>query len=197
VAVTASLVAALVAALVWHTRLPDPADAEVMRWQEAAEVVGGGVATVIADAVGPLVVLTALAGAASAWRAERWDAMVLALVAAPGALAVELVLKQVVHRQRPDGGAALLYPSGHVAVATAAAVSLVLVLRATPARRRTRMRVAWLTGWSVAVVAAARLVETVHYVTDVVGGAAVGSAVTCWAALAITARWRLRPLGTR
>lgn len=183
-------VAALVAALVWHTRWPNPADAEMMRWQEAARVRGDGIATAIALAVGPLVVLAALAGAALAWWVKRWDAVVLAIVAAPGTLGVELLLKLVVHRQRPDGGAALLYPSGHVAVATAAAVSAVLVLRATLAPPRTRVRVAWLAGWLVLVVAAARLVQTVHYVTDIVGGAAIGLAVTCWAALAITAGCR-------
>lgn len=186
VGVAASFVVAFVAALVWHTSWPNPADAEMMRWQEAATVRGDGIATAIADAVGPLVVLAGLASVALAWRVKRWDAVVLALVAAPGTLVTELMLKQVVHRQRPDGGAALLYPSGHVAVATAAAVTAVLVARATLAPPRTRVRVAWLAGWLVVVIAAARLVQTVHYVTDVVGGAALGLAVSCWAALAIT-----------
>jgi membrane-associated phospholipid phosphatase len=112
--------------------------------------------------------------------------VVLALVAAPGTLVCELLLKQVVHRNGPDAGAQLLYPSGHVAVGTAAAVTTVLVVRATRAPPRTRVRVARLAGWLVVVIAAARLVQTVHYVTDVVGGAALGLAVTCWAALAIT-----------
>jgi membrane-associated phospholipid phosphatase len=191
--VAATFVVALVAALVWHTRSPNPADAEMMRWQEAARVRGDGIATAIAHAVGPLVVVAVLAGAALAWSVKRWDAVVLALVAAPGTLAIELLLKHVVDRQRPDGGAALLYPSGHVAVATAAAVTAVLVLRATLAPPRIRVRVAWLAGWLVLVIAAARLVQTVHYMTDVVGGAAVGLGVTCWAALAITAGCRPRP----
>jgi hypothetical protein len=143
--VAASLLVALVAALVWHTRWPDPADAELMRLHEAARVRGDGIATAIAYAVGPLVVLAGLASAAQAWRVRRWDAVVLALVAAPGTLVTELMLKQVVHRQRPDG-AALLYPSGHVAVATAAAVTAVLVARATLAPPRTIMRIAWLAG---------------------------------------------------
>jgi membrane-associated phospholipid phosphatase len=188
--VAASLLVALVAALVWHTRWPDPADAELMRLQEAARVRGDGIATAIAYAVGPLVVLAGLASAAQAWRVRRWDAVVLALVAAPGTLVTELMLKQVVYRQRPDGGAALLYPSGHVAVATAAAVTAVLVARATLAPPRTIMRIAWLAGWLVVVIAAARLVQTVHYMTDVVGGAAIGLAVTGWVALAITAGCR-------
>jgi membrane-associated phospholipid phosphatase len=131
-------------------------------------------------------VLVVLACAALAWRVKRWDAVALALVAAPGTLVIELLLKQVVHRQGPYSGAALLYPSGHVAVATAAAVTAVLVARATLAPTRTIMRIAWLAGWLVVVTATARLVQTVHYVTDVIGGAALGLAVSCWAALAIT-----------
>jgi membrane-associated phospholipid phosphatase len=190
VGVAASLVVALVAAVVWRTRRPNPADAEMMRWQEVARVRGDGVAAALTEAVGPLAVLVAVVGVALAWRARRWDAVLLALVAAPGTLAVELVLKQVVHRQRPDGGEALLYPSGHVAVATAAALTVVLVLRSTAVAARTRMWVALGAGLSVIVVAVARLVQTVHYATDVVGGVALGLATTCWAALALTAAAR-------
>jgi membrane-associated phospholipid phosphatase len=186
-AVAASFVVTLVAALVWHTNWPNAADAEMMRWQEAARVWGDGIATAIVLTVPPLVVLAVLACAALAWRVKRWDAVVLALLATPGALVIEMLLKQVVHRQRPDGGEALLYPSGHVATASAAAVTAVLVLRATRAPPRTRVLVAWLAGGLVVVIAAARLVQTVHYVTDVVGGAALGLAVTCWAALVVTA----------
>src|SRR4029453_17574516 len=76
--VAASCVVALVAALVWHTRWPNPADAEMMRWQEAVRARGDGIATPIVHAVGPLVLLAVLAGAALAWRVKRWDAVVLA-----------------------------------------------------------------------------------------------------------------------
>ena len=41
------------------------------------------------------------------------------------------------------------------------------------------------------VVAVARLVETVHTLTDVLGGGATGLLVTLGAASAITALWRL------
>ena len=188
----ASSVVALVAAVVWHTHWPNSADAEMMRWQEGAWVWGDGIATTVSSATGPLVVLAVVASTALAWQARRWDAVVLALVTAPAALVIELLVKQLVDRQRPDGNGALLYPSGHVAVATAAALTAVLVLRATPAPPRTRLRVGYLAGCLVLVIAAARLVQTVHYVTDVVGGAALGLAVTCWAALAITAGYRAR-----
>ncbi|NMO90298.1 phosphatase PAP2 family protein [Actinomycetospora sp. TBRC 11914] len=186
VAVAASLAVVLLAEVVWRTRQPDPADADLMYWQEVAKVRADGVATAVATAVGPLVVLAAVVGVAVAGRARRWDAALLALVAVPGTLAVELVVKEVVHRQRP-GGDDLLFPSGHVAVATAAAVTVVLVLRSTAVAARTRRRVALGAGLSVVVVAVARLVQTVHYATDVVGGVALGLATTCWAAVALTA----------
>jgi membrane-associated phospholipid phosphatase len=186
VGVAASLVVVLVAVVVWRTRRPDAADAELMYWQEVASVHADGAATAVTTAVGPLVVLAAVVAVAVAWRARRGDAALLALVAVPGTLAVELLLKQLVHRQRP-GGDALLFPSGHVAVATAAALTVVLVLRSTGVAARTRTRVALGAGLCVTVVAVARLVQTVHYATDVVGGVALGFATTCWAALALTA----------
>jgi membrane-associated phospholipid phosphatase len=188
--IAASFVVTILAIIVWHTRWPDPADAKMMLWQEAARPRADGIATAIANAVGPLVVLAALAAAATAWRVRRWDAVALASVTAPGAVAVESWLKQLVHRQRPDAAEALLFPSGHVAVATAVALTVVLVLRATVAPPRKRARAAWLAGCLVLVIAVARLVQTVHYVTDVVGGAALGFSVTCWAALAISAGCR-------
>jgi membrane-associated phospholipid phosphatase len=194
VAIGSSVVVALLAALVWHTLRPDPVDAEMMRWQEGVTVRGNGIATVVATSVAPLAVLVVLAGAALAWRVKRWDAVVLALVATPGAYVVESLLKEVVHRQR-EGGADLLYPSGHVAVAAAAVGTVVLVAGVVGASPRTRTCVAWLAGCLVIAVAAARLVQTVHFATDVVGGAALGIAVTCWAALAISKGVRHVPIG--
>jgi membrane-associated phospholipid phosphatase len=131
-------------------------------------------------------IVVMLTSAALAWLVGRWDAVVLALTAIPATLGVQVLLKQLVHRQRP-GGPALVYPSGHLAVATAAAVTLVLVLRVTPAPPRTSVVVALLAGTYVLVIAAARLVETVHFLTDVLGGVAVAIVVTLAAALAITA----------
>jgi membrane-associated phospholipid phosphatase len=51
--------------------------------------------------------------------------------------------------------------------------------------------VAWLAGGYVLAVAAARLVETVHPLTDVLGGGATGLVVTLAGALVIT--WRAGP----
>jgi hypothetical protein len=46
----------------------------------------------------------------------RPDAAVLAFVAIPATLAVEMALKRLVHRQW-NGQPALIFPSGHAAVA--------------------------------------------------------------------------------
>ncbi|MCE0763096.1 phosphatase PAP2 family protein [Pseudonocardia kujensis] len=177
------------AVVVWRTRSPDPVDAQMMYWQEAAKVSGDALARAVAYAVVPLVVLAVLVSIAAAWRRRRWDAVFLALLTAPASLVVELLVKEIVRRQRPDGGTALLYPSGHAALATAAAVTVVVVLRATSASPRTRAAVAWLAGWLVLAIGSARLVQTVHYLTDVVGGAALGLAVSC------SAVWIIATLG--
>ena len=105
-----------------------------------------------------------------------------------------MLLKQLVHRQW-NGDPALLFPSGHVAVATAAAMTAVLVLRVVPVAPPARVAAACLGGGFVLVIAVARLVETVHPLTDVVGGATTGLVVTLGAASAITTLWRLALCG--
>jgi undecaprenyl-diphosphatase len=191
VAAAAAFVVAFLAALVWHTRFPDPVDAELMRWQEDLSVRGDGIATAIASAVAPLAALVVVATVALAWRVKRWDAVVLAVVAVPGSFLVESLLKEVVHRQRP-GGLDFLYPSGHAAVATATALTAVLVTGVTLRSPRMKAVVACLGVGLVIAVSAARLVQTVHYMTDVVGGVALGIAVTCGAVLLISATGKRR-----
>jgi membrane-associated phospholipid phosphatase len=193
VAVAAFSAGTAITALVWHTAQPDLFDAWVMRGQEVAYTHTNRVAGVVSGTVAPVAIVMMLTSAALAWLIGRWDAVVLALMAIPGTLGVEVLLKQLVHRQRP-GGPDLIYPSGHLAVATAAAVTLVLVLRVTPVPPRTRVVVALLAGSYVLVTATARLVETVHFLTDVLGGMATGIVVTLAAALAITAWSQKRSL---
>jgi membrane-associated phospholipid phosphatase len=186
VAVAAFSAGAVITALVWHSGRPDPLDAWVMRGQEVAYAHAYRVARTVSGTVAPVAIAAMLTSAVVAWLAGRWDAVVLALTAIPGTLGVETLLKQLVHRQRP-GGPDLIYPSGHLAVAIAAALTVVLVLRVAPVPSRTRVVVALLAGGYVLVIAAARLVQTVHFLTDVLGGAAAGIVVTLGAALAITA----------
>ena len=99
-------------------------------------------------------------------------------------------------RPRPDhqeGDPALLFPSGHAAMATAVALTAVLAFRVAPVGPRTRLAVASLTVGYVLAIAVARLVETVHPLTDVLGGVATGLVVTLGAALALTAMFGWEP----
>jgi membrane-associated phospholipid phosphatase len=185
VAVAALTVGSLLAAVVWHARQLDPVDAGVMRWQQLVYPHGHRAAAIISGTVLPVAVVTTVAGAAVAWRAQRRDALVLALAAVPSTLGVNILLKRLVHRQWP-GGPELLYPSGHMALATAAALVAVLVVRVTSFSPPVRMFLPWLAGGFVLVIAAARLTETVHSLTDLVGGGATGLVVTLGAALTIT-----------
>ena len=186
VAVAVLALGSVLTAIVWHATQLNPFDAWVLHWQEQAYHRGHRVAAVISGTVLPVAVLTAVAGAAAAWLADRWDALVLALVAVPGTLCVKIVLKQLVHRQWP-GGPELLYPSGHLALATAAALVAVLVARVVRTSPHVRRLVVWLAGGYVLVITVARLVEEVHSLTDLLGGAATGLLVTLGAALGITA----------
>ena len=104
-----------------------------------------------------------------------------------------MLLKQLVHRQW-HGDPALIFPAGHPAVATAAAVAATLVLRVVPVTPRTRLAVALVGGGYVLFVGTARLVETVHALTDVLGGIATGVAIALGLALAITRLTRHRQL---
>ena len=191
VAVVAFVVGTLLAGWVWHATRLNSVDAWVMHWQERAYSHASGVAQNVSGALPAGVALMVMvAGAAVAWRAGRLDAVLLALTAAPAALAAELLLKRLVHRQW-NGDPALLFPSGHVAVATAAAMAAVLVVGVVPAAAPARVAAACLGGGFVLVVAVARMVETVHPLTDIVGGAALGLVVTLGAASAIT-KWPRR-----
>jgi membrane-associated phospholipid phosphatase len=186
VAVAVLALGSFLTAMVWHDTRLNPFDAWVLHWQELAHHRGHRVAAIISDTVLPVALLTAVAGAVAAWLADRRDAVVLALVAVPGTLCVKTALKQLVHRQWP-GGPELLYPSGHLALAAAAALVAVLVVRVVRTSSHVRRLVAWLAGGYVLVITVARLIEEVHSLTDLLGGAATGLLVTLGAALGITA----------
>ena len=193
VAVCAVLLLGLLAALLWHATKLDRVDTWAYRWQAVAHQHGGRVAEVVSGTEAPVVLLTMLACALVAWRAGRRDAALLAVAVLPAALAAEVLLKQLVHR-RWHNGPALIFPAGHPAIAAAAAVAATLVLRVVPVTPRTRLAAALLGGGYVLVVGAARLVETVHALTDVLGGVAAGIAIALGLALAITRLTRHRQL---
>lgn len=192
VALTALLTGSLLAALVWHATQLDAVDARVLRWQELAFARAGGLAAIVSATLKPVVLMTMMAGPVLGWRVKRWDLTVLALAALPATYAVEVLLKRVVHRQW-EGDPALLFPSGHAAMATAVALTAVLAVRVTHVAPRARRAVAFLTIGYVLAIAVARLVQTVHPLTDVLGGVATGLVVTLAAALALTAIFGREP----
>ena len=185
VAVTALLTGSLLAALVWHATRLDPVDAWVFRWQQLAYARAGGMATIVSATLKPVVLFTMVAGAVLGWLVNRRDLMVLALTVLPATLTLEVLLKRVVHRQW-EGDPALLFPSGHAAMATAVALIALLAIRVVSVAPRVRAVVACLTVGYVLAIAVARLVETVHPLTDVLGGIAIGVVVTLGGAMAIT-----------
>jgi membrane-associated phospholipid phosphatase len=141
---------------------------------------------------------------------------VLALLAVPVTSGLnDAFLKHLFHRTYLG---ALTYPSGHAAAAAALAMSLTILLllapRAEPpaepppeppARPATRLvtvlrwaipAVAWL---AVVVVAVGVMGLRWHYVTDTIGGAALGTGTACALALILDLSWprsARRPGGT-
>ena len=132
----------------------------------------------------PVTVLAA-ALVAACLVARRWRAAALATIAVLGASALgEFLLKPLVGRRM--GGGTGSFPSGHAvgvfALAVAVCVLLAQLPRLKPAPRRLLSLGALLaaTAVSLAMVGLNR-----HYVTDIVGGAAVGTAVVLLTAFAL------------
>ena len=118
----------------------------------------------------------------------------LALLAVPVASGLnDAFLKHLFHRTYLG---ALTYPSGHAAAAAALAMSLTILLllapRAAPAAglaavlRWAIPLVAWL---AVVVVAVGVMGLRWHYLTDTIGGAALGTGTACALALLIGLSW--------
>ena len=115
---------------------------------------------------------------------RRWRGAVLLAVAVPAAAALtELLFKPLVGRTLSGG---LSFPSGH-ATGMFALTAVIAVLLLGPQRPRlpAALRVALaLCAYAAAVAVAVALVSLgLHYFTDTVGGAAVGTAVVLSAAL--------------
>jgi membrane-associated phospholipid phosphatase len=180
----AVLVTAVLGGLVWHsTRLPG-LDAWVLHLLGAQSGERQfRLATELATGLRTVTVGGILATALVAWMAlRRWNAVALAVLAPATTLAVDKLLKPLVARRAP-ASTVFHYPSGHVAVATALALSLVLILRPSMVRPRVKTLVGLSVALLVPLMAVARLVETAHLLTDVAGGVSTGVAVTLGAAL--------------
>jgi membrane-associated phospholipid phosphatase len=182
--VLAALVTVALSGLVWHsTRLPG-LDAWVLRLLGAHyDEPQFRMATELASALRALTLGGIVATAVVAWMAlRRWNAVALALLAPAATLVAEKLLKQLVARRAP-ASTVFHYPSGHVAVATALVLSLVLILRSTMDRPRIKLLVGLSVALLVPLMALARMVETAHLLTDVLGGVSTAAAVTLGTAL--------------
>jgi membrane-associated phospholipid phosphatase len=188
--VLAVLVTAAFARLAWHSRQLSGLDAWVEDQLGANSDREMRLANELASGLRSVTVLGILAVAALAWIALRQrKAVVLALLAPTVTLAAERLLKPLVGRRAPES-TVFHYPSGHVAVATAVALCLVLIVRSSRARPATRTIAVVSAGLLALLMALARLVETAHLLSDVVGGAATGVAVTLAVALLLDGRRR-------
>jgi membrane-associated phospholipid phosphatase len=180
----AVLVTAVLSALVWHsTRLSGP-DAWVFHLLGAHDgELQLRLATDLTTGLRALTVSGIVATALAAWMAlRRRHAVALAVMAPAATFVVDRLLKSLVARKAP-GSPVFHYPSGHVAVATALALSLVLILRPSMVRPRVKTLLGLSAALLVALMGLARLVETAHLLTDVAGGLSAGVAVTLAAAL--------------
>jgi undecaprenyl-diphosphatase len=192
--ISALAVAVLLGRLSWHSQGVPALDGWVLRELGARDDGRLRLATEMTAGLRQLAVWATVATAILAWVAlRRWQGVLLSLVAPAITLAVvELLLKPLVARQVP-GSTSFNYPSGHLAVVAALALCLVLIVRAATARPAVRALVVVCAGLLVLLMAWARLVETAHYLSDVVGGVATGVAVTLATALLLDHRPRAGP----
>ncbi len=156
-------------------------DDSVAEWgAEHATSTAVDVLEVITHLGGTPVIIAALAAAAVVDYLQRRNAEVFAFVAAVGIgqLIINNLLKLLIDRDRPDvmqlvetSGSS--FPSGHSTAAAAAWSAVALVL----GRDRGRVTQAWLAAGAVVIavaVATSRALLGVHWLTDVIGGLALG-----------------------
>ncbi|WP_063002710.1 phosphatase PAP2 family protein [Nocardia mikamii] len=189
-ALRAAVVAALfvvmgvqVAASGWLTG----ADTATLQWfvdhRDGTATALARVITDLGSPVGVAAVAVVVSGV-SAWRSRSAVPAVFVVGAVGFAAVVSTVTKDVVGRARPPAVLHLMaesdfsFPSGHT-TGTTVLVGAVLVLYVLARPRRARTALASVSAAViVAVVAATRLYLGVHWLTDVVGGAVLGTAVT-------------------
>lgn len=112
------------------------------------------------------------------WARRRWEALVVWVGAAVIYEPLVGILKELYARPRPPDPAVevtgFAFPSGHAAVGAAVAIGLVMVIVPAGPRQRFYEVIA---GAFAFVMAASRVYLDAHWMSDVIGGTALGAAV--------------------
>jgi undecaprenyl-diphosphatase len=145
---------------------------------------------------GPIAMTAMVCGLALflAWRRE-WHWLMTFLIAVPGGMLLNAVIKEIIHRPRPHFSDLVLtlttysFPSGHAAAATLfygfLATYVIVHLRAW----RWRVLVALIALFVIVAIGLSRIYLRVHYLSDVLGGMTEGVA---WLALCLMGMNTLR-----
>jgi membrane-associated phospholipid phosphatase len=135
-------------------------------------------------------IMSALTAAVLAWR-RAWSWLLVLLLAVPGGMLVNVLMKLAFHRARPvfDHPLVVLtsysFPSGHVAGATLYYGLLAALVVVAPSRSMRQRILAVLAAWAlIALVALSRMYLGAHYLSDVLAAFAEGSA---WLTLCVVA----------
>jgi undecaprenyl-diphosphatase len=112
------------------------------------------------------------------WARRRWEALVVWVGAVVIYEPLVGILKDLYARPRPPnpavGVTGFSFPSGHAAVGAAVAIGLVMVIVPAGPRQRFYEVIA---GAFAFVMAASRVYLDAHWMSDVIGGTALGAAV--------------------
>jgi undecaprenyl-diphosphatase len=159
-------------------------DLKVASWLHAhATRAGLAIFGVVTQFGSPVVSVIVVVVAIYLWRKQRMLLLWNWLGANLGGVALEHVLKNSVHRSRPQysaaylGGQSYSFPSGHTMGATVCYLLLAYIIAFRPGTtRRTRFLAIGLAMVLVGAVGFSRLYLGVHYPSDVVGGFVAGVA---------------------
>ena len=129
-----------------------------------------------------------------AWK-RQWYWFVTFLIVVPGGMLLNTLIKELIHRPRPDFADLVLtlstysFPSGHAAAATLFYGFIATYVIVHIREWRWRVMVAIVAFFVVILVGVSRMYLRVHYLSDVLGGM---SGSVAWLVLCITAMNTLR-----
>lgn len=129
------------------------------------------------------------------WK-RRWRWTALALCAIPGGLALNAMLKLVIHRARPTlsgfatGPETYSFPSGHTVSATLVYGLFALYMMSRRESWRWRVTIGMLAFSVVSLVGLSRIYLGVHFLSDVLAAIAEGVAWLALCQVAVSTLWR-------